>query len=371
MGKLFRILFKIIKWILIVLVLIIALFSAVRFVGQQINRRTPEGGINETRYVDINGDRQWISIYGQDTDNPVLLYLHGGPGSCTSDLDYPVLRKLSDIYTIVDWDQRACGLSWRPEQWGTQVTYEEIYSDAIELTNYLRQEMGKDKISVMGISFGAALGANLVLDHPEYYEELFALSLPVDQLEIQRAFKEAALEWTEDDPELREVAQRIITEQSQYDSMTLEEQLDAINEQGLINSRYISADSLSDADVSLIAAYIFNPYYSLKDYYNCYYASQPKSVEEYEDYNYYAAVVGMRAEGYKFSLLNRTDYQVPVYIIMGDKDYTVMTPVTRAYYDRITAPEKGYSEFEGGHYTPMLQSENLSAVVHAIVLNKD
>ena len=78
----------------------------------------------------------------------------------------------------------------------------------------------------------------------------------------------------------------------------------------------------------------------------------------------------MRAEGYKFSLLERTDYQVPVYIIMGDKDYTVMTPVTRAYYERITAPEKGYSEFEGGHFTPMLQTENLSAIVHAIVLNK-
>lgn len=366
MKKLGKILLKILKWILILLVLIIVLFFAVRFVGQTINRQTPEGGINETRYVDINGDSQWISIYGQSTENPVLLYLHGGPGSQTSDLDYPVLRKLSDIYTVVDWDQRACGLSWRPEQWGTQVTYEELYSDAVAMTEYLRKEFGRDKISVMGISFGAALGANLVLDHPEYYEELFALSLPVDQLEIQRAFKEAALEWTKDDPELREVAERIITEQAQYDSMTLAEQLDAITDQGQINTKYVEANSLSGADVNIIATYIFNPYYSLKDFYNGFYASQPKSVEEYEDYNYYSAVVGLRAEGYKSSVLNRTDYDVPVYIIMGDSDYTVMTPVAKAYYEKINAPRKEYFEVEGGHYMPMLRTEELSAIVHAI-----
>ena len=80
---------KILKWLLIVLVAIIVLFFIVRFIGQRIYDRTPEGGINEALYVDINGTKQWISIYGQDKDNPVLLYLHGGPGSATSPYDMP------------------------------------------------------------------------------------------------------------------------------------------------------------------------------------------------------------------------------------------------------------------------------------------
>ena len=118
MKKIFKILFKIVKWIFIIIISIIVLFFIVRFIGQKINNRTPEGGINETMYVDINGTKQWINIYGQDKDNPVLLYLHGGPGQATSDLDYPVLRKLSDVYTVVNWDQRACGHSWTKEQKG-------------------------------------------------------------------------------------------------------------------------------------------------------------------------------------------------------------------------------------------------------------
>ena len=65
-----------------------------------MNNRTPDGGINETLYVDINGDKQWINIYGQDKNNPVLLYLHGGPGQATSEEDYAaaarILSKFAD-----------------------------------------------------------------------------------------------------------------------------------------------------------------------------------------------------------------------------------------------------------------------------------
>lgn len=75
MKKFGKVLFKILKWIFIILVCIIVLFLIVRFIGQRIYSSTPEGGINEEMYVDINGTKQWISIYGQDKDNPILLYL--------------------------------------------------------------------------------------------------------------------------------------------------------------------------------------------------------------------------------------------------------------------------------------------------------
>ena len=72
---------------------LIFLLLLIRFIGMQINRKVPAGGINESMYLDINGSRQWISIYGNDLQNPVLLYLHGGPGSSTSNLDYAFTRK--------------------------------------------------------------------------------------------------------------------------------------------------------------------------------------------------------------------------------------------------------------------------------------
>ena len=101
MKKIFKTVLKILKWVLIIFIVLIVLFFIVRFIGQRINNKTPKGGINETMYVDINGTKQWINIYGQDKDNPVLLYLHGGPGQPTSYEDYPVLRKLSDIYIVI------------------------------------------------------------------------------------------------------------------------------------------------------------------------------------------------------------------------------------------------------------------------------
>ena len=72
-----RRIFKILKSIGLAIIAFIILFFIVRAVGVSINRRTPEGGINESMYVDINGTKQWINIYGENINNPVLLYLHG------------------------------------------------------------------------------------------------------------------------------------------------------------------------------------------------------------------------------------------------------------------------------------------------------
>lgn len=63
-----------------VLTALFVLFLTVVYIGKAINRITPKGGINETQYVEVNGQEMWISIYGKDINNPVLLYLHGGPG---------------------------------------------------------------------------------------------------------------------------------------------------------------------------------------------------------------------------------------------------------------------------------------------------
>ena len=125
---------KTLKWIFGVFFVLIVIFMITRFIGQQINKRTPENGINEEMYVDINGTKQWISIYGQDIDNPVLLYIHGGPGAATSAYDYAFTRKWSDVYTIVTWDQRNCGKSYSEEQNNTELTYELLMNDGVEMT---------------------------------------------------------------------------------------------------------------------------------------------------------------------------------------------------------------------------------------------
>ena len=129
--------FKVIRNILIVLFVLIFIFFLVRFIGMKINGSVPEGGINESMYVEINGTKQWISIYGENKKNPVLLYLHGGPGSSTSAFDYAFTRKWADVYTVVTWDQRNCGKSYDSSQNKTQLTYDLMMGDGVEMTKYL------------------------------------------------------------------------------------------------------------------------------------------------------------------------------------------------------------------------------------------
>jgi len=91
MNRISTVSLRILKWVGISLLSLTVLFFLARGIGQSINRRTPTGGINQSMYVDINGSKQWISIYGLDVHKPVLLYLHGGallPCSGSSRLSY-------------------------------------------------------------------------------------------------------------------------------------------------------------------------------------------------------------------------------------------------------------------------------------------
>lgn len=83
---------KITKVLLLSLFALVLLILAAHAIGYFINNRTPKGGINESMYIDINGTKQWVNIYGESKNNPVLLYLHGGPGSSTSEIDYAFTR---------------------------------------------------------------------------------------------------------------------------------------------------------------------------------------------------------------------------------------------------------------------------------------
>lgn len=172
MKKALKITGKILLGILITLVAAIVIM----LIGNSINGRAPDGGINETMYADINGTKQWINIYGQDKDNPVLLYLHS---SSTSHIDYAFTRKWSDVYTVFKWDQRNCGKSYGTSK-TEAITADIMMQDGEETTEYLLNYMDKEKITLLGHSWGSLYGANLALKYPEYYESFIGTGQFID-----------------------------------------------------------------------------------------------------------------------------------------------------------------------------------------------
>jgi pimeloyl-ACP methyl ester carboxylesterase len=127
-------------------------------------------GIDESRYVRIGGIDQWIQIRGQDRDNPVLLCLHGGPGATWTPLTLLFLPWERD-FTVVQWDQRGAGKTL--EATGASVadtmSIERMAQDGIEVAEYLRAHLQKDKIFLLGHSWGSILGIRMARLQPELF----------------------------------------------------------------------------------------------------------------------------------------------------------------------------------------------------------
>ena len=326
---------------------LIFLLLLIRFIGMQINRKVPAGGINESMYLDINGSRQWISIYGNDLQNPVLLYLHGGPGSSTSNLDYAFTRKWADIYTVVTWDQRNCGKSYSEDQNATSLTHSILMEDGKELTEFLLELLSKDKITILGHSWGSIFGANLVLEYPEFYDCFIGVGQVVDMDENEIALKEAAMEWAKDDPEGMQMVNQMTPE-----SMTLEYAL-LRNE---ILDRYGYGMMRDGSDYNLIATLLFNPYYSLSDWIQF----LNSNMDVYLDFL-------LSGEYKAFSLKGRYEYQVPFFNVNGDEDYQTNYLLAEDYYTEVSAPLKDLIIME--HTTHGLlesKSEAFSKILHNI-----
>jgi proline iminopeptidase len=131
---------------------------------------TPNG-VERLEKVRIGGIDQWVSVRGADRRNPVLLYIHGGPGYISMPMSWWFTRGLEEYFTVVQWDQRAAGKTYLltdPKTIAPTLTHERMIADAEEMAAWSRKEFGKDKIFVLGHSWGSYLGLELAMHHPEW-----------------------------------------------------------------------------------------------------------------------------------------------------------------------------------------------------------
>ena len=344
---------KILLGILMALVAVIIFLLIARLIARTINGKTPDGGINESMYVDINGTKQWINIYGQNKDNPVLLYLHGGPGSATSPYDYAFTRKWSDVYTVVTWDQRGCGKSYDTSKTDT-VTADIMMQDGKEMTEYLLAHMGKEKITLLGHSWGSLFGANLALQYPEYYEAFIGTGQFIDYKENEQRLHDAAQKWSEGD----EKGKAILAKWSPDNADSIE----ALQAREMIMKRYRYDMWKDGTDYNMFIALLFNPNYTIKDFTD--FAKISKK-------NLSLIIHFFTCEISKLSLLGRYDYKVPYYNIDGDKDYQTNYQLACEYFEQVNAPEKEmFVMKDATHGLLESRSEEFSKIMHKIAKKK-
>ena len=130
---------------------------------------TDPKGIEELKSVNIGGVEQWLHIRGRNKDNPILLYIHGGPGYPMLGFMDAIQRPWEDYFTIVHWDQRQTGKSYYPAgDDNAPLTIEQFIEDTEEVIQYLRNYLKKDKLFVLGHSWGSVLGMHMAKRHPDW-----------------------------------------------------------------------------------------------------------------------------------------------------------------------------------------------------------
>jgi len=154
----------------------------------QTNRNV-EKSISEEKFVLINGIEQWITIKGNPS-KPIILFIHGGPGSPISPYVDVLYRDLEKDFIIVQWDQRGTGRTYGknspPEELTPEylqanpLTLEQMTNDGVEVTQYLLKHLNKQKVILFGTSWGSALGVKIVSKQPEFFYAYVGHSQIVD-----------------------------------------------------------------------------------------------------------------------------------------------------------------------------------------------
>ncbi len=331
------------KWIFLAFAAVLFLRAA----GKAYNARVPKGGINESMVIDVSGTKQWLNIYGKDRKNPVLLYLHGGPGAATSHMDYAFTRKWADVYTVVTWDQRNCGKSFDCRQNSIPLSRELFLADGKAVTEFVLAYLSKEKLSILGHSWGSIYGANLVQEYPHYFDCFIGAGQLVDFSENEEALLQQFSSWAKDDRETRSLIDTLDPQQPTPEYFQQRNQL---------LEKYGYGMMAKGRDYNLALTLLLNPSYSLADWLNFF----RRDMEVYFDF--------LASEELKaFSLKGKTQYAMPYYNINGDRDFQTNYQQAQTYFEQITAPHKQLFLMENmTHGLLESDSEGFSAILHQI-----
>jgi proline iminopeptidase len=169
---------KILKYIgIAVACIVVAVISSALLYRKYLQHKVTEeraitspNGINSLKPVRIGGIDQWVEVRGQNVNNPILLFIHGGPGIAFIPLAGAWQASWERHFTVVQWDQRGAGKTYASNDKELQrrtMNVPQMEQDTLEVVDYLRNRFKREKIFVLGHSWGSVLGLWLAHEHPE------------------------------------------------------------------------------------------------------------------------------------------------------------------------------------------------------------
>ena len=312
--------------------------------------------ISEKIFVDINGVQQGMFIKSKNRENPVLLYLHGGMPDYFLTQKYPT--GLGNLFTIVWWEQRGSGISYKKEQNPSSISTRQLIEDTKVMTNYLRKRFGKQKIYLMGHSGGTFIGIQVVAEAPELYEAYIGVAQISNQLESEkRAYNYMLRQFAikKNNYMIRKLKNAPVSLENGVPKGYLSIRDQAMHSLG-IGTMHKMKSVISGI---FLPSLCFNDY-TLIEKINLWKAKAQSGISIMWN--------NMLTNDLSRSM---TEFKVPIYFFHGVYDYTVSYPLSKAYFDKINTPRKGFYTFEESAHSPMFEEpERMCEILQHEILDK-
>jgi len=317
------------------------------------NGQPVPGSIAELTTVKLGSHEQAISIRAADPDNPVLLYLAGGPGQSDIAFARALLQPLEQDFVVVVWDQRGSGKSYAALDPTSTYTLGALVGDTIALTDYLRDRFAEEKIYLLGESWGSTLGVLAVEQRPDLFHAYVGSGQMVSQRETDRIIWRDLLAYADRTGDGELYDQVLTLGEPPYRDTPWANSL-MMGYYGLLETPYTPpAPYIARGEASGVGQFgLFGSEYSFV-----------------ENANLIRGLVDM------FSLMYpqlqeidfRTDVpylDVPVYILDGENELRGRRELAHEWFDQLTAPHKELITYaDAGHAVAF---EQVDAFLHLL-----
>jgi pimeloyl-ACP methyl ester carboxylesterase len=299
--------------------------------------------ISEKLWIEVNGINQGMFIRGENPNNPVILYLHGGPGT-------PLLpfisyleksERLEKYFTVCYWDQRGSGMTYGNSTDPSTMTVVQMVEDTRKVTEYLKSRFRQDKIYLMGQSWGTYLGVKTIEKYPENYLAYMGIGQLSNQKESERLAYEYMLQQAKDTED-----KMVIEKLSKIDPY---------------------AETFPDNDYLIkVRTKIINEYGIGMLHEGVTIGKMMKCLTIFKGYTFNEKISFLRGADYSMDYLfqkvmednlfeSSPTFEIPFYVLQGEYDYQVSHTLAKEYLDTIKAPKKEFFSFTNSAHSPNME----------------
>jgi pimeloyl-ACP methyl ester carboxylesterase len=307
--------------------------------------RVIAGSVAEASAWRIGGADQWVMIRGRSVENPLLVILHGGPGSSETVLFRSYNASLEDSFTVVYWDQRGAGRSYNNAIPAGSMSVDRFVADLNELVDRLLERFGKRRVVILGHSWGSVLGVVYASRFPGKVAAYVGVGQVADMAASEAASYAFALAKAEERRHRKAIRQLCAIGPPPHTLATVGTERRWLTAMG-------GAFGPNQSLARLVWRGLTSPEASVLDLIRLIQGSR------FSLRHLWPELIASNLQR------NFRRFEMPVIFLLGRLDMQVVSSVAAAYFDVIEAPHKELVWFENsGHMAPFEEPELFNRVM--------